>query len=171
MYTESAEFVFICELAGCGAIFCNTVLSSNCTSACNLLRTLLQRNAGKIQANIGVSLFLLGDTRALEHSSSTMDNNEQQQYVKLISAEKAEFWVDRDCVMISGTIKAMLSGSFAESKGEISFAEIRTVILEKVIQYMYYKVRYTNSKVRTPEFNIEPELALELLMAANFLDC
>jgi Skp1 family, tetramerisation domain len=112
---------------------------------------------------------LVEDERAA--AAAAMDDNEQQQYVKLISAEKAEFWVDRDCVMISGTIKAMLSGSFAESKGEISFAEIRTAILEKVIQYMYYKVRYTNSKVRTPEFNIEPELALELLMAANFLDC
>lgn len=33
------------------------------------------------------------------------------------------------------------------------------------------QVRYTNSATRIPEFPIEPELALELLMAANFLDC
>lgn len=33
------------------------------------------------------------------------------------------------------------------------------------------QVRYTNSATRIPEFHIEPELALELLMAANFLDC
>jgi hypothetical protein len=32
------------------------------------------------------------------------------------------------------------------------------------------QVRYTNSNVRIPEFPIDPEIALELLMAANYLD-
>ena len=62
------------------------------------------------------------------------------------------------------------TGQFAESRGEIRFPEISTVILEKVIQYFYYKVKFTNSTVRIPEFQIEPDIALELLMAANFLD-
>ena len=65
----------------------------------------------------------------------------------------------------------MLSGQFSESSGEIRFQEISTPILEKVIQYFYYKLRYSNSQVRIPEFDIDPEIALELLMAANFLDC
>ena len=43
-------------------------------------------------------------------------------------------------------------------------------VLEKVIQYCYYKLKYTNSTQPIPEFAIEPEVALELLMAANFLD-
>lgn len=34
-----------------------------------------------------------------------------------MSAEGAEFWVDRKCAMVSGTIKAMLSGEGAE-RGE-----------------------------------------------------
>ena len=42
---------------------------------------------------------------------------------------------------------------------------------QKVIQYMHYKVQYANSTQRIPEFPIAPEVALELLMAANFLDC
>ena len=64
------------------------------------------------------------------------------------------------------------TGQFAEGqKGEIKFPEISTPILEKVIQYFYYKASYKNSQVRIPEFAIEPEVALELLMAANFLDC
>lgn len=42
--------------------------------------------------------------------------------------------------------------------------------MEKVIQYFYYKLKYTNSTTEIPEFVIEPEIALELLMAANFLD-
>ena len=113
------------------------------------------------------------------------------------SAEGHEFWVDRKCANTSGTIKAMLSGpraaseavarppraslgdrsparragQFTESSGEIKFPEISTPILEKVIQYFYYKLRYTNSQVRIPEFQIDPEMALELLMASNFLDC
>ena len=62
-------------------------------------------------------------------------------------------------------------GQFVESSGEIKFPDIHTAILEKVIQYFYYKVRYTNSNVRIPEFPIEPEIALELLTAANYLDC
>jgi transcription elongation factor B subunit 1 len=65
---------------------------------------------------------------------------------------------------------ARRAGQFAESRGEIRFPEISTNILEKVIQYFYYKVKYTNSTVRIPEFQIEPDIALELLMAANFLD-
>ena len=87
--------------------------------------------------------------------------------------------------------RAAPAGQFTESSGEIKFPEISTPILEKVIQYFYYKLRYTNSQarggvfsrrfrprdarrapqVRIPEFNIEPEMALELLMASNFLDC
>ena len=68
-------------------------------------------------------------------------------------------------------MRGLIAGQFAESRGEIRFPEISTQILEKVIQYMYYKLKYTNSTVRIPEFVIEPEIALELLMAANFLDC
>ena len=40
----------------------------------------------------------------------------------------------------------------------------------QTVQYFYYKLRYTNHQGTLPEFKIEPEHALELLMAANFLD-
>eukprot|EP00698_Gefionella_okellyi_P006923 TRINITY_DN1674_c0_g1_i1.p3 TRINITY_DN1674_c0_g1~~TRINITY_DN1674_c0_g1_i1.p3 ORF type:complete len:101 (-),score=22.35 TRINITY_DN1674_c0_g1_i1:931-1233(-) len=92
--------------------------------------------------------------------------------VKLISSEGQEFVVDKKAAMVSGTIKSMLSssGAFVESGGEIRFAEITGPILEKVIQYFYFKLKYNNATADIPEFNIEPEIALELLMAANFLD-
>jgi len=51
-----------------------------------------------------------------------------------------------------------------------SFAP-RSHVLAKVCQYFTYKVRYTNSSTEIPEFPISREIALELLMAANFLDC
>mmetsp|Transcript_8201 Transcript_8201/g.23351 ORF Transcript_8201/g.23351 Transcript_8201/m.23351 type:complete len:105 (-) Transcript_8201:87-401(-) len=104
-----------------------------------------------------------------------MENAEEKEphggMVKLVSKEGHEFYVDRKCAMLSGTIRAMLSGQFVESGGEITFKELSTPILEKVIQYLHYKVRYTNSDTVIPEFKIEPEMVMELLMAANFLDC
>jgi hypothetical protein len=61
--------------------------------------------------------------------------------------------------------------AFRENQvGEINFREIATPILERVCQYWYYKLKYTNVTTEIPEFTIEPDIALELLMAANFLD-
>jgi hypothetical protein len=99
------------------------------------------------------------------------DGSRLTNVIKLKSAEGHEFFVDRRCAMVSGTIKQMLSSQFAENRGEINFPEIPAVILEKLIQYLYYKVRYTNSSQRIPEFQIEPEIAMELLIAAGYLDC
>uniref|UniRef100_K1QZ08 Elongin-C n=1 Tax=Magallana gigas TaxID=29159 RepID=K1QZ08_MAGGI len=63
-------------------------------------------------------------------------------------------------------------GQFAENEtNEINFREIPSHVLQKVCMYFTYKVRYTNSSTEIPEFPIAPEIALELLMAANFLDC
>lgn len=56
-------------------------------------------------------------------------------------------------------------------EGKITFEDISSQILEKVIQYFYFKLKYTNrTSEEIPEFLIDPEIALELLMAANFLD-
>lgn len=53
----------------------------------------------------------------------------------------------------------------------VHFREIPSHVLQKVCSYFAYKVRYTNSSSEIPEFPIAPEISLELLMAANFLDC
>jgi hypothetical protein len=37
-------------------------------------------------------------------------------------------------------VAPLLTGQFAESSGEISFPEIPAIVLEKVVQYLYYKV-------------------------------
>lgn len=67
---------------------------------------------------------------------------------------------------------AVIPGSFQESQqGEIKFPEINAKVLEKTVQYFYYKLKHTNYQGNLPDFKIEPEFALELLMAANFLDC
>ncbi|XP_027205539.2 transcription elongation factor elongin C [Dermatophagoides pteronyssinus] len=95
-------------------------------------------------------------------------------YVKLISSDRQEFIIKREHALTSGTIKAMLSGpgQFSENEtNEVNFREIPSHILQKVCSYFTYKVRYANSASEIPEFQIDPEIALELLMAANFLDC
>ncbi|KJE94675.1 hypothetical protein CAOG_05287 [Capsaspora owczarzaki ATCC 30864] len=94
-----------------------------------------------------------------------------EEYVKIISADNFVFIVSKRCATVSNTIKSMLSGNFVEKKNnEVHCREIPSGILEKVCKYFYYKVRHTNSTSETPEFDIEPEIAIELLMAANFLD-
>ncbi|XP_012066945.1 elongin-C [Jatropha curcas] len=90
--------------------------------------------------------------------------------VKLISAEGFEFVIDKEAAMVSQTIRNMLTspGSFAETQhGEVTFPEISTVILEKICQYFYWSLQYANGK--ETEFPIEPELTLDLMMAANYL--
>mmetsp|Transcript_34197 Transcript_34197/g.61670 ORF Transcript_34197/g.61670 Transcript_34197/m.61670 type:complete len:101 (-) Transcript_34197:775-1077(-) len=94
--------------------------------------------------------------------------------VKLVSAEGFEFIVDYKAACVSNTIRNMLSsqGSFTETElGEVKFPEISTPILEKVCQYFYYKLKYQNSTTKSiPDFVVAPETALELLVAASFLE-
>ncbi|KAI3379138.1 hypothetical protein SNEBB_010870 [Seison nebaliae] len=95
-------------------------------------------------------------------------------YVRLISSDNHEFIIKRELALVSKTIKAMLSGpgQFAENEdNEIIFKEMPSHVLNKVCQYFTYRVKYTNSTTDIPEFHIPSSLALELLMAANFLDC
>ncbi|CAG8450729.1 17290_t:CDS:2 [Rhizophagus irregularis] len=93
---------------------------------------------------------------------------------KISCKDGFEFIIERNAALASGTIKNMLSspGQFMESEqNEVHFRDITAVILEKVCQYLYYKVRYTGSQTEIPQFQIEPNQALELLMTADFLDC
>ena len=133
------------------------------------------------------SLFLSSSSNERGTMTESMDTGEraassayggcegpEAMYVKLISSDGHEFIVKRDHALTSGTIKAMLSGpgQFAENEtNEVNFREIPSHVLQKVCMYFTYKVKYTNSSTEIPEFPIPPEIALELLMAANFLDC
>ncbi|KAF8396831.1 hypothetical protein HHK36_018466 [Tetracentron sinense] len=90
--------------------------------------------------------------------------------VKLISEEGFEFVIHKNAAMVSQTIRNMLtsSGSFAETQhGVVTFPEIRTVILEKVCQYFYWSLQSASGN--KTEFHIEPQLSMELMMAANYL--
>ena len=101
------------------------------------------------------------------------DNDQEHVYVKLVSAEGHEMFLDRSiAIAASGTIRTTLEGPFREAKDNvIRLPEIATPILEQVVRYMLYKSKYSNARDRIPEFTIEPEYALELLIASKYLDC
>lgn len=102
-----------------------------------------------------------------------MSGDEKPTYVKLISAEGDEFILDREvAVSASKTIRMMLEGSFREAQDNvIRFPDIASYVLERVVKYFHYKSQHSNSTSRLPQFVIEPEVALELLLAAKYLDC
>ncbi|CAO3584722.1 unnamed protein product [Absidia cylindrospora] len=56
-------------------------------------------------------------------------------------------------------------------ENEIPFRDIKAVILEIVCRYLYYKWQYEGSTTEIPEFKIDPEVVLETLMTADFLEC
>mmetsp|Transcript_7298 Transcript_7298/g.17795 ORF Transcript_7298/g.17795 Transcript_7298/m.17795 type:complete len:107 (-) Transcript_7298:233-553(-) len=101
------------------------------------------------------------------------ENEQERVYVKLVSSEGHEIFLDRSiAIAASGTIRTTLEGPFREAQDNvIRLPEIATSILIRVVRYMHYKAKYSNARERIPEFTIEPEYALELLIASKYLDC
>lgn len=79
--------------------------------------------------------------------------------------------------MVSYHLFWTCAGEFSESStGELRFGDISGHLLERVCAYLCYKAKHerasaSSSAAAIPEFEIKPEIALELLMAANYLDC
>eukprot|EP01023_Acetabularia_acetabulum_P013215 TRINITY_DN1631_c0_g1_i2.p5 TRINITY_DN1631_c0_g1~~TRINITY_DN1631_c0_g1_i2.p5 ORF type:complete len:119 (-),score=4.49 TRINITY_DN1631_c0_g1_i2:1165-1521(-) len=101
-----------------------------------------------------------------------MDN--RKEFVSLVSSDGFRFVVDYKAACVSNTIKGMLSseGTFMETEqGEVNLPSIRGVVLERICQYFYYKLKYQNSSAKDiPEFQIKSEMALELMVASHYLD-
>lgn len=77
--------------------------------------------------------------------------------------------------MASGTIRGLLTGRgmWRELTGPMPILEFETItsaVLEKIIQYFFYKQKYDNAKGSIPEFPLDVDSLLPLLVAANFLD-
>ena len=99
------------------------------------------------------------------------DPKEESPYIKLISAEQSEIFLSRRIALQVETLRVMLEGNFRESEeGVIRFPDISTSALEKVVQYLHYKDRYSNSSMRIPEFPIKPE-EVRLYMLCCIIIC
>ncbi|KAH0605465.1 uncharacterized protein H6S33_004687 [Morchella sextelata] len=97
--------------------------------------------------------------------------DEDTNSVVLISNDGFRFVVRKSAAMSSPAIKSMLDkrSNFAEAReNKIVFQNMSAVILEKVCEYFYYNEKYRDAK-DVPDMEIPPELALELLMVADFL--
>ncbi|KFY85663.1 hypothetical protein V500_08230 [Pseudogymnoascus sp. VKM F-4518 (FW-2643)] len=102
------------------------------------------------------------------------DSSDQQvsRWVTLVSYDGFEFVVLREAACISGAIRRMLDpkSGFVESvENRCVFEEISGIVLEKIAEYFYYN--YVNrDRDGVPDMHIPPELCLELLQAADYLD-
>ena len=115
----------------------------------------------------------MGNDDADDQKMGSADDSDSITFVKLISAEGHEFLLDREVAIASSkTIRMMLEGHFREAQSlVVRLPDISGYVLERVIQYLHYKSQYSHASSRIPEFSIEPEVALELLVAAKYLDC
>uniref|UniRef100_T1J5V4 Elongin-C n=1 Tax=Strigamia maritima TaxID=126957 RepID=T1J5V4_STRMM len=98
----------------------------------------------------------------------------ESMYIKLVSSDDHEFFIKRDLAMQSGTIRAMLMGPgdcLENEMNEVKFRDIPSLLLEKVCHYFAFKARYTGSGEELPDFDIAKEMCIEVIMAANFLNC
>ncbi|ODQ65067.1 putative transcriptional elongation regulator Elc1/Elongin C [Nadsonia fulvescens var. elongata DSM 6958] len=93
-------------------------------------------------------------------------------YVTLISGDGFEFIVTREAAFVSATLRGMLSvaSNFEEAQtNRVLLENINATCLEKICEYMYYNLTYKDS-VDVPDFDVPPEMALELLVAADYLN-
>ncbi|WVN88297.1 uncharacterized protein L203_103502 [Cryptococcus depauperatus CBS 7841] len=102
---------------------------------------------------------------------------EDNDFVLLESADGYTFVVSRKIACASGMLKSMLDedAAFEEARNKACKIQQRGVILLKVLEYLAYKVQYSefNAEDVKEDFSdrIDPYIALELLTAADFLDC
>ncbi|KAF4666552.1 Transcription elongation factor B (SIII), polypeptide 1 (15kDa, elongin C) [Perkinsus olseni] len=94
------------------------------------------------------------------------------EFVKLRSSDGKEIRLDKDIACQAPTIRAMVQGPgrFAESEdGVINLPTIRGKVLSCVVDYLYYLHKYTDSEEPIPDFPMDESIALEVLLASNYL--
>jgi len=99
-------------------------------------------------------------------------NSSTLEFVTLVSSDGFEFVLPHSTACVSGTIKRMLDSSskFSEAiTGRCVLENISGIVLEKVCEYFCYNEK-NKDQHNVPDMDIPPELCLELLMAADYLD-
>jgi elongin-C len=90
--------------------------------------------------------------------------------VSLISSEGYEFNVDERVARVSGLLRGKLDSKKGKDK-RIVLSAVSASLLELMVQYFYYRTRYTECAGSIPAFPIAPELALEMLLVSNYFRC
>jgi len=106
------------------------------------------------------------------------DQKPEEDWVRLTSTDGFSFVVKRKVATASETLKNMLNAdsNFAEALSHTCPITERGAVVEKVCEYMAFKAYYMsaapNTEIPVNEFmeRIPPEVALELLLAADYLE-
>eukprot|EP00929_Paragymnodinium_shiwhaense_P094498 TRINITY_DN5509_c0_g1_i1.p1 TRINITY_DN5509_c0_g1~~TRINITY_DN5509_c0_g1_i1.p1 ORF type:complete len:113 (+),score=25.46 TRINITY_DN5509_c0_g1_i1:80-418(+) len=109
---------------------------------------------------------------AMSMDNPHLDPAEAFSYLRLISADGHQFYLDRRIAYECDTFKNMVEqeGWKEGQTNEIKLPTVTGKLLEKVIEYLYYKYKYTDSKVTIPEFPVDDDIVLDLLLVANYLN-
>ncbi|GFS57651.1 elongin-C, partial [Trichonephila inaurata madagascariensis] len=96
-------------------------------------------------------------------------------YVKIISSDSHEFFIKREHVITAHAVPHLLAVPELENDPDneniLELKDLSSLVIQKVCQYFAYKAQYFDGPPEIPNFDVDLEIALELLMAANFLDC
>mmetsp|Transcript_112155 Transcript_112155/g.281074 ORF Transcript_112155/g.281074 Transcript_112155/m.281074 type:complete len:116 (+) Transcript_112155:67-414(+) len=101
-----------------------------------------------------------------------LDPAESFSYLRLVSADGHQFYLDRRIAYECDTFRKMVEQEgFKEGQlNEIKLPTITGKLLQKVIEYLYYKYKYTDAKTTIPDFPIDDDVVLDLLLVANYLN-
>jgi transcription elongation factor B subunit 1 len=135
-----------------------------------------------IQMSRGDLLAHFQDTDSESYSKESDDHAEEEEFrepirapvesVILIANDGVRFHVATEIVKVSGLLCGALGGDseFAETvSGEIHLDQIRSIVLERVVDYMHHNFMWRNNCGRMPHFQVDPTITIETYIAADFL--
>ncbi|KAH7097278.1 BTB/POZ protein [Auriculariales sp. MPI-PUGE-AT-0066] len=104
------------------------------------------------------------------------DEKKDAEWVKLVGTDNFEFIVPREAALASPTLSDMLSmdTGFSEASSNTVHLDYRAAVLGVVAEYLMFRwhaTQPTTTKEDISDFTerIPPELSLEVLTAADFL--
>lgn len=102
-----------------------------------------------------------------------MSDFEEEDTITLIASDNTKCAITKKAAVISPVLKSMIQGPFQE-KNEVGLPDIGPDVLDKVIEYLELKSKsiregddYERDRI---DFNVPPEMSLELLLAADYLN-
>lgn len=107
-----------------------------------------------------------------------MSEVEDEDTITLIASDGTKCAITKKAAMISPVLKTMIEGPFQE-KDEITLSTIGPEVLDKVIEYLEMRCkRLAEPKPKSEsyddrnemDFDVPPEMSLELLLAADYLN-
>ncbi|PHJ21947.1 elongin c [Cystoisospora suis] len=111
-----------------------------------------------------------------ENPKSKGSAEASKQFVQLVGAEGKPLLVEREiaeeCELFRKMLSTDLGGKCMYSEGvtgEIKLPSLRHRILQKVVDYLRFRKAWNEEGGRNAEFQVESDIALELMLAANYL--